>query len=199
MPTHNQYIYVVDHNGINSALLKLNYTSNGYQYKVRAFQSINACLKEVKKNAPLIVLIDAQHLSSGFFALAFRRVAKVIDHSITKVRVFSSTSELHSTIREVISQIENSQLDGAAKVSALAIEAGNHQDLYTYTDLLFRRNMRRLGVYCLLSTILVLGVIHYGSGDINSVFFLSFILILLMVYFLYVLFTSGGLKIRAKL
>lgn len=195
MPTHNQYIYVVDHNGINSALLKLNYTSNGYQYKVRSFQSINACLKQIRKNAPLIVLIDSQHLSSGFFALAFRRVSKVIDQSITIVRLFSSTSELHSTIREVISQIENSQLDG----SAPAIEAGNHQDLSTYTDLLFRRNMRRLGVYCLLSTILVLGVIHYGSGDINSVFFLSFILTLLMVYFLYVLFTSGGLKIRAKL
>jgi hypothetical protein len=199
MPTHNQYIYVVDHNGINSALLKLNYTSNGYQYKVRAFQSINACLKEVRKNAPLIVLIDSQHLSSGFFALAFRRVSKIIDQSVTIVRLFSSTSELHSTIREVISQIENSQLDGPEKVSALAIEAGNHQDLYTYTGLLFRRNMRRLGVCCLFSITLVLGVMYCGSGDINSVFFLSFVLILLIAYFLYVLFTSRGLKIRAKL
>ena len=200
MPIHNQYIYVVDYNGINDALLKLNYTSNGYEYKVRSFQSINACLREIEKNAPRIVLIDSQHLSSGFFSLAFWRVSKIIDRSVTKVHVFSSTSELHSLIRDVLLQVGDSHLeDRATTVSSQAIELGNQDDLNIYTDLLFRRNMKKLGVYCLFLTILALGVAYCGSGDINSVFFLSFILILLIIYWLYVLFTSGGFKIRAKL
>jgi len=198
MPIKNQYIYVVDHDGINGALLKLNYVSNGYECKVKSFQSIKACVKEIRKNAPLIVLIDAQHLASKYFVSAFRRVSKIIDRSTTKVGVFSSTSELHSTIRSIIVQTENAQLDGEHKVSALDVKILNDSKLDDYTDLLYRRNIRRFVSYFLFSAVSIFGVIYCGSSDINSVFFLSLILLLLISYWMYVLLTSKELKIKAK-